>query len=135
MTTTSTSYATTTPNTSTPATSSALEDLTLDYDAFLTLMIQQMKNQDPTDPMDSTEQLSQLATFSQVEQSIQTNSKLDSLLTNLSFSQAGDLIGRTATAANGTTGVITSVEVYSDGTVLGLEDGSGILLGPGVAIS
>ena len=134
MTTTSTSYATTSTTTAS-TTSSSLEDLTLDYDAFLTLMIQQMKNQDPTDPMDSTEQLSQLATFSQVEQAIQTNSKLDSLLTNMSFSQAGDLIGRTATAADGTSGIITSVEVYSDGTVLGLEDGSGILLGAGVAIS
>ncbi|MEI2385841.1 flagellar hook assembly protein FlgD [Breoghania sp. JC706] len=133
MTTTSTNYATT--QTQAASSSSAMEDLTLDYDAFLTLMIQQMKNQDPTNPMDSTEQLSQLATFSQVEQAIQTNSKLDSLLTNLSFSQAGDLIGRTATAADGTTGKITSVEVYSDGTVLGLEDGTGILLGPGVAIS
>ncbi|WP_321340764.1 flagellar hook assembly protein FlgD [Breoghania sp.] len=116
-------------------TSTAMEDLTLDYDAFLTLMIEQMKNQDPTEPMDSTAQLAQLATFSQVEQAISTNNKLDTLLANMSFSQAGDLIGRTATAADGTSGQITSVEIYSDGTVLGLEDGRGILLGPGVKIS
>lgn len=134
MTTTSTNYGAA-ATAQTPSSSAALDKLTLDYDAFLTLMIEQMKNQDPTEPMDSTEQLAQLATFSQVEQAIQTNSKLDTLLTNLSFAQVGDLIGRTATSADGTTGTITSVEVYSDGTVIGLDNGAGILLGPGVVIS
>lgn len=135
MTTTSTSYAAAATPAASSTSASAMADLTLDYDAFLTLMVEQMKHQDPTEPMDSSEQLAQLASFSQVEQSIQTNSKLDRLLTNLSFSQAGDLIGRTATTADGVSGTIVSVEVYSDGTVLGMEDGSGILLGPGVAIS
>lgn len=113
----------------------AKEQLTVDYDAFLQLMIAQMQNQDPTNPMDPTEQLSQLASFSQVEQAIQTNAKLEALLTNLSFGQVDDLIGRTVTDANGTTGTVTSVEVYSDGTLLGLDNGQGILLGPGVKIS
>lgn len=113
----------------------AQDQLTVDYDAFLQLMIAQMQNQDPTSPMDPTEQLSQLASFSQVEQAIQTNAKLETLLTNMSFGQVDDLIGRTVTDANGTTGTVTSVEVYSDGTLLGLDSGQGILLGPGVKIS
>jgi len=121
----------------TAATSSAAaqEQLTVDYDTFLQLMMAQMQNQDPTDPMDASEQLSQLASFSQVEQSIQTNAKLESMLMNMSFGQVDDLIGRTVTDANGTTGVVTSVEVYSDGTVLGLDNGSGVLLGAGVTIT
>ncbi|WP_319773806.1 flagellar hook assembly protein FlgD [Breoghania sp.] len=130
-----TTVAPVTAKTSSAANAAALDDLTLDYNAFLTLMIEQMKHQDPTEPMDSAAQLAQLATFSQVEQAITTNNKLDSLLTNLSFSQAGSLIGRTATGADGASGVIKSVEIYSDGTVLGLEDGRGILLGPGVKIT
>jgi flagellar basal-body rod modification protein FlgD len=85
--------------------------------------------------MDASEQLAQLASFSQVEQSIQTNAKLETLLTNLSFGQVDDLIGRTVTDANGATGVVEKVEVYSDGTVLALDNGKGILLGPGVTIS
>lgn len=113
----------------------AKEQLTVDYDAFLQLMMAQMQNQDPTDPVDSSEQLAQLASFSQVEQSIETNSKLETMLTNMSFGQVDDLIGRTATDANGTSGVVTSVEIYSDGTVLGLDNGKGILLGAGVTIS
>ncbi|WP_346907383.1 flagellar hook assembly protein FlgD [uncultured Roseibium sp.] len=113
----------------------AKEQLTVDYNAFLQLMMAQMQNQDPTDPVDSTEQLAQLASFSQVEQSIETNSKLETMLTNMSFGQVDDLIGRTATDTNGTSGTVTSVEIYSDGTVLGLDTGKGILLGAGVTIS
>ncbi|WP_269581821.1 flagellar hook assembly protein FlgD [Roseibium sp. Sym1] len=117
------------------AASTAQKQLTVDYDAFLQLMMAQMQNQDPTQPMDASEQLSQLASFSQVEQSIQMNSKLETLLTNMSFGQVDDLIGRTVTDPNGTTGVVERVEVYSDGTVLALDNGEGILLGPGVVIS
>ncbi|MTH98278.1 flagellar hook assembly protein FlgD [Roseibium sp. RKSG952] len=113
----------------------ARDSLTMDYDAFLNLMMAQMQNQDPTDPVDATEQLSQLASFSQVEQAIETNAKLESLLANMAFGQVDDLIGRTVTDQNGTTGVVTSVEVYSDGTLLELDSGQGILLAPGVKIS
>ena len=120
----------------TQSTSDASRDqLTVDYNAFLQLMMTQMQNQDPTDPIDSSEQLAQLASFSQVEQAIETNAKLETLLTNLSFGQVDDLIGRTATDGNGVSGTVTSVEIYSDGTVLGLDTGEGILLGPGVKIS
>lgn len=121
--------------TETSTTTTAQQQLTLDYDAFLTLMMEQMKNQDPTDPVDSTEQLAQLASFSNVEQAIETNSKLETMLANMSFGQIDDLIGRTVTDANGTTGTVTSVEVYDDGTLLGLDTGQGILLGGGVTIS
>ncbi len=117
------------------STASAQKQLTVDYDTFLHLMMAQMQNQDPTNPMDASEQLAQLASFSQVEQSIQTNAKLETLLTNLSFGQVDDLIGRTVTDANGTTGVVEKVEVYSDGTVLALDNGQGVLLGPGVTSS
>ncbi len=117
------------------ASSAAKKQLTVDYEAFLKLMMTQMQNQDPTDPVDSSEQLAQLASFSQVEQAIETNSKLETMLANMSFGQVDDLIGRTATDASGTTGVVTSVEIYDDGTILGLDNGKGILLGGGVKIS
>jgi flagellar basal-body rod modification protein FlgD len=61
----------------TSAADAAANKATLDYDTFLTLLVEQMKNQDPTEPMDSTEQIAQLATFSQVEQTIQTNKNLE----------------------------------------------------------
>ncbi|EDQ34609.1 Flagellar hook capping protein [Hoeflea phototrophica DFL-43] len=117
------------------AADTAANKATLDYDTFLTLLVEQMKNQDPTDPMDSTEQIAQLATFSQVEQTIQTNKHLEELLQSSSLSQAGSLIGRTITSNDETvSGTIEEVQVYSDGLVAVLEDGTKVVVGPGVSI-
>ncbi|MFB2607343.1 flagellar hook capping FlgD N-terminal domain-containing protein, partial [Rhizobium phaseoli] len=41
------------------STSSSTQKATLNYDNFLQLLIAQMKNQDPTDPMDASEQVAQ----------------------------------------------------------------------------
>ena len=57
---------------------------TVDYNSFLKLLVQEMKNQDPTSPTDPTQYLGQLASFSNVEQAVQTNGKLDTLLTTSS---------------------------------------------------
>lgn len=51
-----------------------------DFSQFLTLLTTQLQNQDPLNPMDSTEFTNQLVQFSQVEQSINTNQKLDNLV-------------------------------------------------------
>lgn len=51
-----------------------------DFDQFLILLTTQLQNQDPLNPMDSTEFTNQLVQFSQVEQSINTNQKLDDLV-------------------------------------------------------
>jgi flagellar basal-body rod modification protein FlgD len=107
----------------------------MDYQAFLKLLIAQLKNQDPTKPMDSTEFVAQLATFSQVEQSLAANTKLDSLLTSSALSLAEQLVGRKITSADGAvTGIVDSVRIYSDGPVATLEDGTEIPLGAGIEI-
>jgi len=54
----------TNPEASTSTSSSALAN----ESTFLQLLVAQIKNQDPTQPMDSTAFLSQLAQFSQLEQ-------------------------------------------------------------------
>ena len=107
----------------------------LDYNAFLKLLIAQLKNQDPTNPTDGTQFVAQLATFSQVEQGIATNKKLESLLTSQSLTLADAVIGHTVTSADGKTkGVVTSVTITSDGPVATLADGSTITLGDGIKI-
>ena len=107
----------------------------LNYDSFLKLLVAQMKNQDPTEPMDSTQQIAQLATFSQVEQTIKTNSNLESLLQRTSLSEANAVIGKTVTSADGkTTGVVKEVKLYSDGIIAVLDTGKELVVGPGVTI-
>jgi flagellar basal-body rod modification protein FlgD len=116
--------------------SEAQQKATLNYDNFLQLLIAQMKNQDPTDPMDASEQMSQLASFSQVEQTIQTNSKLDTLLTSSSLTQAGSYIGKYMTSADGSVkGIVESVKVYSDGLIATTTNGDSILVQPGITLA
>ena len=107
----------------------------LNYDSFLKLLVAQMKNQDPTEPMKSSEQIAQLATFSQVEQTIKTNTNLESLLQRTSLSEANAVIGKTVTSADGkTSGVVKEVKLYSDGIIAVLDGGKELVVGPGVTI-
>jgi flagellar basal-body rod modification protein FlgD len=108
----------------------------VDYNSFLKLLIAQMKNQDPTQPMDSTQYVAQLATFSQVEQSVQTNTKLDSILQSSALSQAESVIGRNITSADGkTSGTVKEVQLSSTGLVAILGDGTQVPIATGVTIS
>ena len=54
-----------------------------DFDTFLLLMTTQAQNQDPLEPMDSTEYAAQLAQFSMVEQQVQSNELLSDLALSL----------------------------------------------------
>jgi flagellar basal-body rod modification protein FlgD len=108
----------------------------LDYNSFLTLLLAEMKNQDPTHPMDPTQMVSQLATVSQVGQAVQTNATLTSLLTATSLSQAEQLIGRTITSADGaTSGQVAAVSVTSAGATATLTDGSRVSLAQGASVA
>jgi flagellar basal-body rod modification protein FlgD len=119
-----------------PAAASAIPQTTVDYQSFLKLLVAQMKNQDPTNPMDSTQYVAQLAAFSQVEQSVQINAKLDQMLQASALSQADSLIGRTVTSSDGeVSGVVDEVRLISNGIVAMLEGGEEIVMGPGVVIS
>ena len=109
---------------------------TLDYNNFLQLLITQMKNQDPTDPMDATEQVSQLATFSQVEQQIKTNTNLESLLSNSTLSNASSYIGKTITSADEkTSGVVASIKVTAEGLTATTTSGANIAITQGIKIA
>jgi flagellar basal-body rod modification protein FlgD len=108
---------------------------TLDYNSFLQLLIAQMQNQDPLNPTDSTAFVSQLASFSSVEQGVNTNSKLDQLLTISNLTQASTMVGHTLTSADGTvSGVISSVRVDSSGATAVLTDGKEVTINQGVTV-
>jgi flagellar basal-body rod modification protein FlgD len=60
------------------------------FETFLTLLTEQMKNQDPLSPMDSTQFVNQLVQFSSVEQQINQNKNLEALIgLQLAASQSG----------------------------------------------
>ncbi|MBX3531257.1 MAG: flagellar hook assembly protein FlgD [Rhizobiaceae bacterium] len=108
----------------------------VDYQSFLKLLVAQMKNQDPTQPMDSTQYVAQLAQFSNVEQSIQVNKKLSELLQVSAISQANSLLGRTVTSADGeTTGVVAQVKLATNGVIAVLESGKEVVMQNGVVVT
>ncbi|MBR0550932.1 flagellar hook assembly protein FlgD [Stakelama marina] len=94
---TSISAATTAQNVA--ASPAATSSLTADFNMFLNLLTTQMQNQDPLDPMDTSEYTQQLVQYSQVEQSIQQTSTLKDILSSLStqdMAQAANFLGRQA---------------------------------------
>ena len=109
---------------------------TADYKTFLRLLIAEMQNQDPTQPMDSTEYIAQLANFSNVEQGVQMNAKLDQLLKYSELTQASNLIGKTVTSLDGlSSGVVEEVRLTDVGIVATLDDGSRMIVDANVTIS
>lgn len=125
----------TTPASAGASLATATSKNSLDYDAFLKLLVAEMSNQDPLNPTDSTEYIAQFASFSSVEQSIQTNKKLDSLMMVSALTQANSLIGRTATSADGTiSGTVAAVRVVEGGVEALLEDGRTLPLASGLTV-
>ena len=106
------------------------------FDTFLSLLTVQLKNQDPLSPMDSNQFVQQLVEFSQVEQSIKTNSQLSELLktetTNQSLA-ALNYVGRTVEAvgsssplaANGKAEFSYTMPAGAADATVGILDSSG----------
>jgi flagellar basal-body rod modification protein FlgD len=81
-------------------TSAIAGDQTMGRDAFLKLLVAQLKNQDPLEPQPNTEFVAQLAQFSSLEQSMGINERLDMLsLQNQGMANTGviSLVGKTVT--------------------------------------
>ena len=116
--------------------SSTSANNTVNYNEFLQLLVAQLQNQDPTNPSDPTTFVSELASFSSVEQQVNTNTALNSLLTQSAISQAPSLIGQTITSADGkTTGQVASIQITSSGSNATLTDGQSVSIGSGITVS
>lgn len=82
----------------------ALGGASADFSMFLRLLTTQMQNQDPLDPLDTSQYTQQLVQYSQVEQSIQQTSLLKNLLASQATGdllEAASLIGKTVEIGNG----------------------------------
>lgn len=82
----------------------------LDKDAFLQLLVAQMKYQDPLEPTDNTEYISQLATFSELEE-------MQNMVSTTNFQRASMLVGsevacKVTDSKTGGTDIISGVVDY-----------------------
>ena len=95
-----------------PAGSTAINSLSGNFQTFLKLLMTQLKNQDPTSPLDTNQFTSQLVQFASVEQQINTNKSLTQLI---ELTQSGQVLQSSAMVGR-------QVEVASD--KLALQNGS-----------
>ena len=81
---------------------------TVDFNTFLKLLVAQLKNQDPLNPLDGTQFTGQIAQFSALEQQINTNNYLSRMLEERDYGQttlAVSYIGKVALAPGDTMGI------------------------------
>ena len=107
-----------------------------DLNRFLNLLVTQLKNQDPLDPMDANEFTSQLAQFASVEQQIRQNANLEELIALQQSSQIAaivDYIGTRVEAntkhtvlEDGTAEFTYSLDANAQDVTINIKDSSGI---------
>ena len=108
-----------------PQSQQDLSKASLNYDLFLKLLLQQLKSQDPTSPVDQKETLAQLASFSNVEQTIKLNQKLDTVLDQQRTVEASALIGKhIKSLITNEEGLVQSVEVSQGRMLVTLDSGA-----------
>jgi flagellar basal-body rod modification protein FlgD len=113
-----------------------LSKASLNYDSFLKLLLQQLKSQDPTSPVDQKETLAQLASFSNVEQTIKLNQKLDLLLDQQRVVEASSVVGKhVESLTNGGTGRVVSVDLIEGRMFAKLDSGVELELTKDIRIS
>jgi flagellar basal-body rod modification protein FlgD len=109
-------------------TSSNTNSQELGQEDFLTLLIEQLKNQDPLNPMESVEFTAQLAEFTSLEQLFTMNDSLSSIEETL-YSQGQDdilqLIGKTVKASDNT--ILIEDDTVSSGSYI-LETGADVTI-------
>jgi flagellar basal-body rod modification protein FlgD len=111
-----TTVATSTSTTQAATQDAAAQQLSGNFDTFLKLLTTQLQNQDPTSPMDSNQFTQELVEFSGVEQQINTNTDLQSLI-SLTQSNAGgaavNYLGKTVTVTNGDAALVNGEADWS----------------------
>ncbi|WP_394763856.1 flagellar hook assembly protein FlgD [Phenylobacterium sp.] len=102
MSVTATTAAPVTKSTAQDATTKGIAGLADNFNTFLALLTTQLKNQDPTSPLDSNQFTQQLVQMTGVEQQLNGNTLLKQLVANTSngISTAVTLIGKTVKAAS-----------------------------------
>jgi flagellar basal-body rod modification protein FlgD len=88
---------------------------------FLNLMMTQLKNQDPLDPMKDTDFMAQMASFNSLNQLTTLNKNMTTFMQQQGYQNAASaatLLGMQVTGANGTTGVVSGITVDPNGVSL-----------------
>ena len=118
--------------------SSRIPVQTLNQDDFLQLLVTQLSQQDPMNPMKDTDFIAQMASFTTLQQSKDMEADISALRTEQQLLQANSLIGRLVNmqSADGTlvSGTVDSVQV-ANGTPSLVVDGQTFTLSQVVSVA
>lgn len=78
----------------TASSSTKSKNSAVDTEMFLKLLTTELCNQDPTNPTDGTEYISQLAQFTSLQQMQEINERVSSLLASKDFTSGTEMIGK-----------------------------------------
>ncbi len=116
----------------TSAASSAANPYNLQPSDFIQMMVTQLKDQDPLNPTNSQDLMSQMADIGQLESSTQMQTTMQSLTLQTQIGSAASLIGKSVTgidgANNSVTGNVTAVQVAGGSVALTLDNGNSLSL-------
>ena len=97
---------------------------TMGQTEFLSLLVTQMRNQDPLKPVSDTEFIAQMAQFTSLEQTKEMSADLQQLRQSYNLTQGTALMGKPVKVATGekenqvfTNGIVTDIKVNKDGDV------------------
>lgn len=111
---------------------SASSTLNLNSSDFMNMMITQLENQDPLNPTNSDELMTQMSAIGQMQSSSTLDSTLSNLGTQTQIGSASSLMGKQVQGIdsnnNSVTGVVTAVQVASTGVSLELDSGDTVSL-------
>jgi flagellar basal-body rod modification protein FlgD len=99
---------------------------TLGKNDFLQMLVTQMKNQDPLDPMKNEDFIAQLAQFSTLEQMTNLNTNFETMLSMQTLTQASNLLGKNVSWLDSDnaeqSGIVDAVEIVNGSAVLSVGD-------------
>lgn len=115
----------------TTASSNQLQASGISQQDFFRILVTQLSFQDPLKPIDNQAFIAQIAQFTSLEQSRQTNDSIASLLTVQSATQAIGLIGRTvevSTSGGSVVGTVTTLSFVQGRPLLTVRAADGTVL-------
>jgi flagellar basal-body rod modification protein FlgD len=123
--------ASTTP-TSTTSQKTSSPGLSLTSSDFVHMMITQLQNQDPLNPTNTGDLMSEMSQIGQLQSTAQLQTTLQGLATQTQIGAASSLMGKQVTGLDSTSnpvsGVVSSIQVTSSGVDLRLQNGSQLAL-------
>jgi flagellar basal-body rod modification protein FlgD len=117
----------------TSSSTSSSSNLNLNANDFVNMMITQLQHQDPMNPSNTDQLMSQMSAIGQMQTSSQLQTTLSSLASQTQIGAASSLMGKQVSGIdssnNTVAGIVTSVQVAGSTVNLALDSGATLALG------